>query len=250
MIGVIPLYDEKKESYWMLPGYMTGLEAAGAIPVMLPLTGNQEVLLPLMEQLDGLLLTGGHDIDPGLYGETPRPECGTRCPERDRMETIAAEACLNADKPLFGICRGLQFLNVLLGGTLYQDIPTQKPGKVSHQMTPPYNRAVHSVSVEPKTLLYEISGKEELAVNSYHHQGIKTLAPPLRAMAAAKDGLIEAAYHPEKTFVAAVQWHPEFSWQTDGDSLKLLTAFVLACHKNIEKRQPVRQESIRLMNWP
>lgn len=235
MIGVIPLYDEKKESYWMLPGYMTGLEAAGAVPVMLPLTGNREVILQLMKQLDGLLLTGGHDIDPGIYGETPLPECGTLCRERDRMETIAAEACLNADKPLFGICRGLQLLNALLGGTLYQDIPTQKPGAVSHQMTPPYNRPVHPVSVEPETLLYQILGKEELAVNSYHHQGIKTLAPPLRAMAAAADGLIEAVYHPDKTFAAAVQWHPEFSWQTDGDSRKLFAAFVSACRKKNNK---------------
>lgn len=229
MIGVVPLYDEKKVSYWMLPGYMTGLEAAGAAPVMLPLTGDQEVILQLINQLDGLLLTGGHDIDPGLYGETRLPECGKLCLERDRMEAIAVSACLNADKPLLGICRGLQFLNVLLGGTLYQDIPTQKPSKVNHQMTPPYDRTVHPVRVEPKTLLYEILGKDELAVNSYHHQGIKTLAPPLRSMAAAEDGLIEAAYHPDKTFAAAVQWHPEFSWQKDEDSRKLFEAFTQAC---------------------
>lgn len=229
LIGVIPLYDEKKESYWMLPGYMTGLEAAGALPVMLPLTDNQEVIRPLMEQLDGLLLTGGHDINPGLYGEAALPVSGTLCPERDRMETILVDACLQADKPLFGICRGLQILNALLGGTLYQDIPSQKPGNIGHQMTPPYDRTVHGVSVTPHTLLSEITGKDKLAVNSYHHQGIKTLAPALRAMATAEDGLIEAVYHPGKTFAAAVQWHPEFCWQTDEDSRKLFAAFVRAC---------------------
>ncbi len=229
VIGLIPLYDEKKNSYWMLPEYMTGLEEAGAIPVMLPMTQDRAVVEQLADQLDGILLTGGHDVDPALYGEETIPECGTPYPPRDTMERMMAESCLKKDLPMFGICRGLQFLNAVLGGTLYQDLPVQRPDAAGHQMTPPYDRAVHHVTVERDSPLYEILNKEKLAVNSYHHQAIKTMASDLKAMAVADDGLIEAVYHPGQTFAMAVQWHPEFFYKADGDCRKLLEAFVQAC---------------------
>lgn len=231
VIGLIPLYDEKKASYWMLPEYMTGLEAAGAIPVMLPLTAEQELIDQLVGQLDGVLLTGGHDVDPTLYGEERITECGDPCPQRDRMETMVVEACLKADLPMFGICRGLQLLNAVSGGTLYQDLPTQRPDASGHQMTPPYDRAVHEVMVKKESPLYRILQKERLAVNSYHHQAIKILAPVLEEMAVSDDGLIEAVYHPGQTFAVAVQWHPEFFYQADEDCRKLFEAFVAACRK-------------------
>lgn len=229
VIGLVALYDEKKESYWMLPGYMDGLLAAGAVPVMLPLTDDRDTICQLVEELDGVLLTGGHDVNPCLYGEEPTETCGILCEGRDRMETVLLQEALKADKPVFGICRGLQFLNVHLGGSLYQDLPSSRSGGEAHQMEPPYDVPVHQVTVEPGSPLYEILGRESLPVNSYHHQAVKKLAPGLRAMAYASDGLLEAAYMPERSFVMAVQWHPEFSYRTDENSRKLFQAFVEAC---------------------
>lgn len=229
MIGLVALYDEDKESYWMLPGYMNGLLEAGAVPVMMPLTEEEDTIRQLVGELDGILLTGGHDVDPGVYGEEPGASCGRPCRERDAMERILLEQAIKAGKPVLGICRGIQFLNAHLGGTLYQDLPTQKPSGVEHHMEPPYDVPVHEVRIEKNTPLYEILETEILAVNSYHHQAIKTLAPSLTAMAYAPDGLVEAAYMREQPFVMAVQWHPEFSYKVDENSRRLLTAFVAAC---------------------
>lgn len=228
IIGVVPLYDDEKDSYWMLPGYMQGIEAAGGIPVMLPMTADDAALSQLVTLVDGILLTGGHDVSPALYGEEKLPACGEPCAVRDEMEPKLLDLALAADKPVFGICRGIQLLNAALGGTLYQDLPTEHPSDVDHHMTPPYDRAVHSVRILPNTPLAALVGKETLGVNSYHHQAVKTLSDKLRPAAYSEDGLVEAAYMPDKRFVLAVQWHPEFSYRTDADSKKLLAAFVAA----------------------
>lgn len=229
VIGLVPLYDEAKESYWMLPGYMSGLEEAGAAPVMMPLTEDEAVLEKLVELFDGFLLTGGHDVDPALYGEMPSAKCGPFCARRDRMETLLLEKVLKADKPIFGICRGIQFLNAFLGGTLYQDLPSEHPGEVNHHMTPPYDQPAHEVFVEKSSWLYRLLGKETLEVNSYHHQAVRELAPGLEAAAYSGDGLVEAVSMPGRRFVAAVQWHPEFSYKVNEDSRKLFAAFADAC---------------------
>ena len=213
----------------MLPGYMTGLLQAGAIPVMMPLTDEREIICRLVDGLDGFLLTGGHDINPAFYGEEPLKACGVLCEERDRMEAILLEEALKAGKPVFGICRGIQFLNVYLGGTLYQDLPSLRPGGLEHHMEPPYDVPVHEVTIETDSPLNDILGQETLPVNSYHHQAVKTLAPGLKAMAYAADGLVEAVYMPDRSFVMAVQWHPELSCQVDANSRKLFQAFVEAC---------------------
>lgn len=229
VIGVVPLWDEKKDSCWMLPGYMQGLQACGALPLVLPLTTDEGVLADALRLCDGLLLTGGHDIDPALYGQAPLPQCGVLCPARDKMEVYLLRAALAADKPVLGICRGIQLLNAVLGGTLYQDLPTQHPSDVTHVMTPPYDRAVHTVEILPGTLLADLFGAGTLAVNSYHHQAVDKAAPGLQVMAQAPDGLVEAVRLPGKGFVAAVQWHPEFSYKSDACSKALLQAFVDAC---------------------
>ena len=127
LIGLVPLYDEFKDSYWMLPGYMIALEEAGAIPVMMPLTAEEGAVSQLAEQLDGFVLTGGPDVYPAVYGEEKREVCGTLCQQRDQMEKLLLQEALKLDKPVFGICRGLQFLNGYLGGTLYQDLETEYP---------------------------------------------------------------------------------------------------------------------------
>lgn len=231
LVGIVPLVDEDRESLWMLPGYMEGLTQAGAIPVMLPLTADREDLARLVEELDGVLLSGGHDVDPAVYGEKTLPQCGVPCTPRDEMEKILLELALEGDKPVLGICRGLQFLNAALGGTLYQDIPTQRPSQLEHHQTPPYDRPVHQVRLKQDGPLAELLDTEALEVNSYHHQGIKTLASGLEEMARAEDGLIEAVWMPGKRFVWGVQWHPEFSWKTQEASRRILKAFVRAAEK-------------------
>lgn len=228
VIGIVPLYDETNGSYWMLPGYMQALERGLATPVMLPLTTDKEALLYFIRTCDGLLFPGGQDVDPALYGEAPLPACGAPCRERDAMEKILFDAALQLDKPVLGICRGIQLMNVLTGGTLYQDLPSQRPTGVEHHMTPPYDRAVHTVRIDRESPLYPIIGQEEYAVNSYHHQAIKELSPKFRAAAVSEDGLVEGIWMPGKRFIVAVQWHPECSFLVDPAAQRLFDAFVKA----------------------
>ncbi len=226
MIGVVPLVDTEKESYWMVPGYMQGIQEAGGLPVMLPLTADRTDIRQIAETMDGFLFTGGHDVSPEVYGEKPLPQCGECCPERDAMEKELLLAALELDKPVLGICRGIQFINGVLGGTLYQDLPSQRPSDVEHHQTPPYDIPVHKVEILRGTPLWDLLQKNELSVNSYHHQAIKKLSPQLQVMAVSEDGLTEAVRMEEKNFVWAVQWHPEFSFLTDPDSRKIFQIFV------------------------
>lgn len=226
VIGIVPLVDMGRDSLWMLPGYMEGVAQAGGLPVMLPLTEAGEDIGQLVELCDGLLFTGGHDVSPALYGEEVLPVCGELCPARDRMEKPLLLAAVEADKAILGICRGFQFLNAALGGTLYQDLPAQRPSDCDHHMAAPYDREAHCVSLRGP--LAEALGAGETGVNSCHHQGIKALAPGLSVMAAAPDGLAEAVWMPERRFVWAVQWHPEFSYRVSADSRKIFAAFVEA----------------------
>ena len=228
-IGLIPLEDIQRESLWMLPGYMNGIVEAGGLPLMLPLTNDKTLLHQIAEQLDGFLLTGGQDVSPSVYGAPVSPNCGETSPKRDEMELLLLEEVLRLGKPVFGICRGIQFLNAALGGTLYQDLPTEHPSGISHAMKPPYHPPKHSVEILHNTPLHTLLAIDTLPVNSYHHQAVKTLSPKLEPMAVSPDGLIEAAWMPEQAFVWAVQWHPEFSHITDEHSRKLLKAFVDAC---------------------
>lgn len=235
MIGVIPLVDEERESYWMLPGYMKALEQAGAIPVMLPLTVDGDELGQLARTMDGFLFTGGQDVSPEIYGEAAIPECGAPCRERDMMEQLLLSEALKLDKPILGICRGIQFINAALGGTLYQDLPSMHPSETEHHQCAPYDVPVHRVSILENTPLFELLRTKELAVNSYHHQAVRKPASRLSVMAISEDGLAEAVYMPDKRFVWAVQWHPEFSYEKDEAARKIFAAFAAACNKTIKE---------------
>jgi putative glutamine amidotransferase len=233
IIGVIPLWDEKKDSIWMLPGYMQGLEEAGAVPMILNLTVSETSLKPIINFFDGFLFTGGHDVNPKLYGQEKTDYCGEICETRDQMEAyIFHEAVLNQNKPALGICRGIQLFNVLLGGSLYQDIPAELLGKISHSQEQPYDVPAHNVRLLPESPLRKLAGKENIEVNSYHHQGINKLAKGLEVMALADDGLIEAVYMPDRSYVWAVQWHPEF-YLNDEVSKKIFSSFVGSIEKSL-----------------
>ena len=228
IIGVMPLWDDEKDSIWMLPGYFDGINQARAIPIMLPLSEDEQELDQLIKMCDGFLFTGGHDVSPELYNEKPLDGMVSCCMKRDKMESYILKKAIQIDKPILGICRGIQFINAALGGTLYQDLPTQYETEIEHHQNPPYDVPIHKVNVIMNSPLYECLHTELLDVNSYHHQAVKDLAPNLKAMAVSEDGLIEAVYMSEQRFLWAVQWHPEFSYKTDYNSRKIFKAFIEA----------------------
>ena len=226
LIGVMPLWDDDKESVWMLPGYLEGIHQAGGVPVILPFTSDSDELDQLAKMCDGFLFTGGHDVSPELYSEKPVDDSVICCKDRDEMESWYLQYAINSDKPVLGICRGIQFINAFLGGTLYQDLPTQHPSEIDHHQKPPYDIPVHTVSIVKDSPLGKLLDTEQLSVNSYHHQAVKDLSQRLKAMAISTDGLIEAVFMPEHRFLWAVQWHPEFSYLTDINSRKIFKAFI------------------------
>jgi putative glutamine amidotransferase len=165
----------------------------------------------LVKTFDGFLFTGGHDVAPKLYGENPIPGCGEVCAIRDSMEQRLFQfAVIEQNKPAFGICRGIQLFNALLGGTLYQDLPSQVKSETNHHQTTPYDKPEHLVSILTDSPLHRLFQTDKLSVNSYHHQAVKKLSDKLTPMAVSEDGLIEAVYMPDKKYVWAVQWHPEY----------------------------------------
>ncbi len=231
IIGVVPLWDDERSSIWMLPAYLDLIREAGALPIILPLSADAEELTQLCDMCSGFLLTGGQDVDPAIYGECAVEACGLPSPVRDAMERYILDYSIEHDRPLLGICRGIQFINAALGGTLYQDLPSEYSAapRANHQMTPPYDRAVHRVSITAASPLAAMTKGLDLGVNSYHHQAVKTLAPSLEPMAVSEDGLIEALYMPGRRFFQAYQWHPELNFRVEESSRRIAEAFVAAC---------------------
>ena len=227
IIGVTPLWDAERKSVWMLPDYLDGIKAAGGVPVVLPIEMSEADADRIVETCDGFLFTGGQDVAPEFYGMKDATGTVVPSPERDKLETLLLSKALQADKAIFGICRGLQFINAFLGGTLWQDLPSQHPSDIVHRQDKPYVNPTHKVSLsgDLRTLL----GKDTLEVNTLHHQAIKDLGRDLEPMAESPDGLIEAVKMVGKRFVCAVQWHPEYMFKTDGDSLKVFSWFVGQC---------------------
>ena len=200
--------------------YVAGVAEAGGAPVVLPPVGEGRMAEAVIGGLDGLLLSGGSDLDPFYYGEKPLPELGPTIPERDAFEVALLEAALAREIPVFGICRGLQVLNVVLGGTLYQDLPSQFDGGVlKHRQTTPKWQATHEVEVRGGSYLADVTGRGVVKVNSYHHQGIKDLAEGLVVSARSADGVVEAIEGTDLSnrWLVGVQWHAEAmrgaSWQ-------------------------------------
>ena len=226
IIGVTPLWDAERKSVWMLPDYLDGIKAAGGIPVVLPLEMSEEDADRIVETCDGFLFTGGQDVTPELYGAKDDPSV-VSSPERDKLEWLLLSKALTSDKAILGICRGLQFINVFLGGTLWQDLPSQHPSEIVHRQGKPYCAPTHSVMLEGS--LRTLLGKETIEVNTLHHQAAKDLGVDLIPMAVAPDGIIEAVQMTGKRFVWAVQWHPEYMFKTDPDSLAIFSFFVKHC---------------------
>lgn len=227
VIGVTPLWDAEKNSIWMLPEYLEGIQAAGGLPIILPLKADEQAARHLLNSCDGILFTGGQDVSPSLYGMEDKTGNVVPSPERDSLETLLFRLVLEARKPVLGICRGLQLLNALLGGTLWQDLPSEHPSELVHRQGKPYDVPCHPVTLSGS--LKELLRKDTIQVNALHHQAVKELAPSLSPMAVAPDGIIEAAEMPGHPFFQAVQWHPEFLFRTDPDNLAIFRSFIQAC---------------------
>jgi putative glutamine amidotransferase len=218
--------------YGLMPSYTEAVSKAGGIPLLIPLGLSKEDLLTLLDRVDGILLPGGADIDPGQYSENGQRHVKVYGidQERDRTELFMAQAAVTRRKPFLAICRGIQVLNVTLGGTLWQDIPSQIAGSFDHDASgdQPRNHLAHTVEIEPDSLLARLTGKTHSWVNSYHHQSLRDMAPELVVTATAEDGVIEAAEIPGHPFGVSVQWHPENLVHDDPAMLAIFQGLVEA----------------------
>jgi putative glutamine amidotransferase len=190
--------------------YLQAVRAVGGVPVLITPAHPDDAMERLLRLCQGLLLTGGEDVDPSRYGQEAIPECGVPNAERDRMELAAVRVAMDRGMPVLAICRGLQVLNVALGGTLYQDLPSQLGGDLLHEQTAPVDRRWHHATVTRDSGLERIFGARELFINSFHHQGIDRLGEGLLGTVRAEDGLIEGIEGAEGSgWLYGVQWHPE-----------------------------------------
>ncbi|KLU59933.1 putative glutamine amidotransferasec [Peptococcaceae bacterium CEB3] len=226
---------------YVAEGYFTGIAQAGGIPLIIPLVEEADVWRDIIEHVDGLIFTGGLDIHPQFYGEGLHPQIGELYPLRDRQEIAAARYALEIDKPVVGICRGCQILNVAKGGSLYQDINSQCQGTYLHTQTAPRDEGSHYVEIGEDSRLYEAFGVRSLFTNSFHHQAIKELAAGFRKVAQAKDGVIEGFESMEHTFVMGIQFHPEMMWHSHTEMFRLARYFVDYCGKRQTGTSPARK---------
>ena len=232
IIGITPLFNAAEPlRKWMSNTYFDAIENAGGIPIMLPWYTNRADIARALEIVDGVVVAGGNDVSPLIYGENVLEECGDILPDRDEFEMAVAKYAYKNKIPLLGICRGCQLINVAMGGSLYQDIPSQlkdsNPKIIHSQKTMPNDSPFHSVKISKDSILYDCLGQEEILVNSFHHQAAKAVAPGFFASAHSQDGLIEALEPIVKDrFFLGVQWHPEMMFRKDENSRRVFRCFL------------------------
>lgn len=228
IIAFTPSYDLEGDFLRMNPTYTDAVNAAGGIPIILPLKLQDEELDAVIKHFDGFLFTGGPDVNPLIFGEETRAGCGAVSSLRDDLELRLFPKLVTADKPVLGICRGIQVMNIAMGGDIYQDIPSQYSTTQQHSQASKSSVASHHIYPQAGTLLRDILKKDRAAVNSHHHQAVRALGQGFLADAYAQDRLIEAISMPGKKFILGVQWHPEGLWKHDADSAAIFQAFIRA----------------------
>jgi putative glutamine amidotransferase len=234
-IGVTGHISKETPNLSIRNSYMEAMFACGGFPLFLPIIGIEELWLQAAREMDGFLFTGGGDVSPSRYGEETLQCCGEISPLRDAMELDLLNAILPTGKPILGVCRGIQLLNVGLGGTLYQDIYLQNAQPILQQHTQklPDSLPAHDVIIEEGSLLHRIAKTTRLPVNTLHHQAVKDCAPGLHAVARSSTGLIEAVEKQDHPFFLGVQWHPERMWHVDTAAKAIFESFVDACSKTL-----------------
>jgi putative glutamine amidotransferase len=252
-VGIsVSVHVERAGEQYINDSYVEAVYHADCVPFIIAvpdaaLKGSYEAIADkVTEGLGGLLLSGGCDVDARCYGEENLPFNGSFMEERDLFEIALCRSAVRRKKPIFGICRGEQVLNVAMGGTLYQDIERQNPDRtiLMHNQKAPTHACSHSVKIEPDSLIRRIMMEESgpilpIDVNSFHHQAVKTVAPGFKVTAAASDGIIEAIEpvsaenfcHP---FTIGLQWHPERMWKYHKSAARLFSAFAEACGGNAD----------------
>ena len=229
LIGITCSWDEEKGRYFLPEAYAGAVAAGGGIPLPLAYTCDDSSLKRIAETVNGLILSGGVDVDPLYFGEDPIPAGGEVSPLLDQFELMLAREALSSNIPVLGICRGMQVLNIAAGGDVYQDIRSQLGGGIiKHCQQAPRWHPTHEIEVRRGTLLSTITGADRLRVNSFHHQALRKLAPGFTVSASSADGVTEAVESQNYLFAMGLQCHPECLWKNNPLFLALFEKLVEA----------------------
>jgi putative glutamine amidotransferase len=232
IIGITGAYmkrNEHMEGSYVHHDYHKTVAANGGIPVILPFI-SPEITLDTLPLCNGIILSGGEDVDPQFYGQDPHVHLGPTLPDRDLVEIEIVKYAIRNNIPILAICRGVQILNVALGGTLIQDIPSQLNEPIQHSQKVERRRDTHWVTVSENSKLFQILGLDQIRVNSLHHQALDKVSNDLRVVAISSDGIVEAVeYIHSSTFTIGVQWHPESMASTNSSMNNLFIEFIKSC---------------------
>ena len=236
IIGVTCDYDIDKQTSQLHRGYYDAIVEAGGLPVLIP-NIQEKYIAEILAPLHGILLTGGQDVDPEYFGEPPIPGLGSINPFRDSLEIHLCRQAMEQDIPVLGICRGIQLMNIAMGGTIYQDLNSQWTfGQLQkHSQLAPDWYSSHEVELEENSKLAQIIGVQRLRTNSFHHQAVKEPAPCFEITARCGDGVVEGIESKSHSFAVGVQWHPEKMWQKDDKMLTLFKGLVTVARNRRDK---------------
>lgn len=228
LIALTCMHNYKDRRSSIADGYIEALEKVGATPVVLPPSLSPQASAKALQGMDGLLLTGGPDMSPLYFGQQPQPGLGSIDVLRDEQEVALIKEAYRLGKPMLGICRGMQMINAVLGGTIIQHLKLEGPTAIQHQQRAVGWHKYHHVEVRPGTILASAIGDGIIGVNSFHHQVVDEIAPRLVVSATSPDGLVEAIEGVEP-WILGIQWHPEMMWKRYPEFLGLFKVFAAAC---------------------
>lgn len=228
VIGIFPSYCDETKRIYLNNQYLEEIIRSGGIPYIIPMSSDQKTVYDIIKNIDGLILSGGSDIDPKYYGQSNSGKSVGISEFMDECEAVLVRLAVEDDLPILGICRGMQALNIFCGGSMMQDIPSEKGFAVCHRLEKP-EVAYHSITVEKESPLSDTIGFGTHTVNSYHHQAVKNIAPEFSVAATAEDGIVEAIYHKNKKFILGIQWHPERNHDKVSANKKILDNFIKIC---------------------
>lgn len=226
LIGISAGHYNETNSSGAPNSYVNAVIKAGGIPIIIPIVDNVSLLCGILSRLDGILMTGGGDIDPSFYNQLPIQQMGEVDSVRDAYDLALIRIAAERNLPILGICRGEQLINVAFGGTLYQDLPSQHPSDIQHRQTEGRDVETHVVSILKKSRLYDILKVDTLFVNSFHHQAIRKVAADFYSVAWTRDNIVEAIESSVYKNIIAVQWHPEGLVNKDKKMLQLFKYFI------------------------